>query len=470
MKNEQKQEIHLRDMIYKILTAWRLLAVLTLCFALVLGGGKFVLDALRYNQNSKQAQPEVITREDLEAELTSLQLSSVKEAEVLRDLVEKKEEYAKNSLYLAVDPYHQHTVTLLYYVDIASSMDLANGNVKGKGEEAAKGYVAYINNNLFADSSDEKAIYYKEVVKAECLEESGYQFAVTVMGATEEAVTKLAEKVSPLVEKAVTDMKQTLGAHTLKTLSTSYGVVVNRELMEDKEKFLLDLNAMRKNLSTLENGFNSSQLELYQFGMEPVANEQEVIPIAKPTLRLKYVIVGGILGFALGVIWVALMYMTGSRLRKADELTDIYGVDLLGLLPTKKRKRKFGFVDRVIDRFFTREKWTKDQRIDFAVAHLQMMSEKSQANELVLMTNLKLSKQEKGLVDEIINRLKAEGITVTVGEQIHQNMDSYHRVRACGNVVLLEKEGTSFYTDIQQELVLCRQAELQVLGAITFVQ
>ena len=39
MKSELKQEIHLRDMIYKILSAWRLLAVLTVVAALVLGGG-----------------------------------------------------------------------------------------------------------------------------------------------------------------------------------------------------------------------------------------------------------------------------------------------------------------------------------------------------------------------------------------------------------------------------------------------
>ena len=164
------------------------------------------------------------------------------------------------------------------------------------------------------------------------------------------------------------------------------------------------------------------------------------------------------------------MYMTGSRLRNAEELEDIYGVDSLGILPTKKRKRKFGFVDRLIDRFFTREKWTKDQRVAFTVAHLKMMSEKHQVKELVLMTNLKLSKHEKALVNDVITRLKEYGITVTVGEQIHQNIDSYERVRTSGYAVLLEKEGSSFYSDIQQELTLCRQADIQVLGAVTFVQ
>ncbi len=470
MKNEQKQEIHLRDMVYKILSAWRLLAVLTVVLALVLGGGKFLLDTARYCRNAKEATPQVVTREDLEKELTPLQLSTVKEAEILRDLVEQKEEYVKNSLYLAIDPYHQHTVTLLYYADAKSSLDITNGMLTAKGEEVTKGYVAYINNNLFADETDEKGVYYREVVGAEALENSGYQFAVTVKGATKEAVTELAQRVKPLVQQAEGQMKQTFVSHSLTLTSETYSVVVDREVMEDKEEFLLNLNTLRKNLSTLENGFNSSQLELYQFGLEPSVNQQETPAPAKPSLRLKYVVLGAILGLAFGVIWVALMYMTGSRLRKAEELTEIYGVDCLGILPTKKRKRKFGFVDRIIDRFFTRKKWTKAQRIDFTVAHLQMMSEKYGVSNLVLMTNLKLSKHEKGLVDEVIERLQQGGITATVGEQIHQNMDSYHRVRSCGNVVLLEKEGTSFYTDIQQELVLCRQADINVLGAVTFVQ
>lgn len=470
MKSELKQEIHLRDMIYKILSAWRLLAVLTVVVALVLGGGKFLMDTARYCRNAKENIPQVVTREDLEKDLTALQLSSVKEAEVLRELVKQKEEYAKNSWYLAIDPYRQHTVTLLYYADAKSSLDIVSGMLAAKGEEVAKGYVAYINHNLFADETDANAVYYREVVKAEVLENSGYQFAVTVKGASEETVAKLAEQVKPLVQQAEEKMKQTFGSHSLKLINETYSVVVDREVMEEKEQFFLNLNTLRKNLSTLENGFNSSQLELYQFGMEPVAEQEEIPAPAKPSLRLKYVILGGILGFAFGVIWVALRYMTGSRLRKAEELTQIYGVDCLGILPTKKRKRKFGFIDRIIDRFFTRKKWTKAQRIDFTVAHLQMMSEKHHAKELVLMTNLKLSKHEKGLVDEVIGRLQEAGITVTIGEQIHQNMDSYHRVRSCGKVVLLEKEGTSFYTDIQQELVLCRQADIKVLGAVAFVQ
>lgn len=470
MKCEQKQEIHLRDMIYKILSAWRLLAVLTVVLALVLGGGKFLLDTLRYCRNAEENQPQVVTREDLEKELTPLQLSTVKEAEVLRELVAQKEEYAKNSLYLAIDPYHQHTVTLLYYADAKSSLDFTNGIVTAKGEEVAKGYVAYINNTLFADDTHENAVYYREVVKAEALENSGYQFAVTVKGATKEAVTQLAEQVKPLVENAQGKMEQIFGSHSLKQINETYSVVVDRQVMEEKEQFLLNLNTLRKNLSTLENGFNSAQLELYRFGLEPIDQPEATPTPAKPSLRLKYVILGGILGLAFGVIWVALRYMTGSRLRKAEELTEIYGVDCLGVLPTKKRKRKFGFVDRIIDRFFTRKKWNKAQRIDFTVEHLQMMSEKHNAADLVLMTNLKLSKHEKGLVDEIIGRLQEAGITVTVGEQIHQNMDSYHRVRSCGKVVLLEKEGASFYTDIQQELVLCRRADIKVLGAVAFVQ
>ena len=470
MKNEQKQEIHLRDMIYKILSAWRLLAVLTVVLALVLGGGKFLLDTVRYCRNAEENQPQVVTREDLEKELTPLQLSTVKEAEVLRELVAQKEEYAKNSLYLAIDPYHQHTVTLLYYADAKSSLDFTNGIVTAKGEEVAKGYVAYINNTLFADNTHENAVYYREVVKAEALENSGYQFAVTVKGATKEAVTQLAEQVKPLVENAQGKMEQIFGSHSLKQINETYSVVVDRQVMEEKEQFLLNLNTLRKNLSTLENGFNSAQLDLYQFGMEPITEQQAPPAPVKPSLRIKYVILGGILGFAIGVVWVALRYMTGSRLRKAEELSEIYGVDCLGILPTKKRKRKFGFVDRLIDRFFTRKKWTKAQRIDFTVARLQMMSEKYDTTDLVLMTNLKLSKHEKGLVDEVIERLKQGGITVTVGEQIHQNMESYHRVRSCGKVVLLEKEGTSFYTDIQQELVLCRQADIKVLGAVAFVQ
>ncbi len=469
MKNEQRQEIRLRDMIYKVLCAWRLLAVLTISLAVLLGGGKFVMDTVQYCRINEENQPTVITREDLEAELTPAQLSTVKEAETLRELVKEKEAYVEKSLYLSIDPYNEHVVTLLYYVDAKTTLDLINGTIIGKGGELAKAYAAYINTNLFVDSQDENAMYYREVVQAECLTDSAYQFAVTVKGATKEGVQTLAEQVKPLVEQGREQLAKTMGSHTLKLTNESYALTVDRQLMDEKEQFFIGFNTLRKNLSTLETGLNGSQLELYQFGTVPQLEEEVSVP-QKPTLRLKYVIVGGVLGFFFGVVWVALMYMTGSRLRNAEELADIYGVDTLGTLPTKKRKRKFGFVDRLIERFFTREKWTKDQRIAFTVAHLKMMSEKHQADQLVLMTNLKLTRHEKSLVEEVVTRLQQQGITVTLGEQIHQNLDSYERVRACGYAVLLEKEGTSFYTDIQQELTLCRQADIQIVGAVTFVQ
>lgn len=471
MKSEQKQEIRLRDMIYKILTAWRLLAVLTVCFALVLSLGKFAIDLTRYLCSDKDSQSTVISRDDLEGELSALQLSNVKEAETLRSLVKEKEKYVKESLYFAIDPYNQHTVTLLYFVDTDASVVYSNGILVDKGTELAKSYTSYLENNLFKDSEDEKAVYYRELVIAECVEESGYQFTVTVISSTKEQAEALVkDEVKSLMEKAEVHLDKTLADHDLVLIDEGYSLQVNHELVEEKETFMQNLNTLRKNLSTLENGFSRAQSELYQFGVVTMVEDETPAPVAKPSFRVKYLILGALLGFFFGVVWVALMYMTGSRLRNAEELTETYGLDFLGVLPTKKRKRKFGFIDRLIDRFFTREKWTKEQRIAFVVAHLKMISEKHNANELVLMTNLKLTKPEKSLVDDVIARLKEQGVTITLGEQIHQNMESYEQVRSCGYTVLLEKEGASFYTDIQQELLLCRQAEIKIVGAITFVQ
>ena len=461
MKGEQKQELKIKDLLYKVLRSWRMVIVWTLVTALLISGMKLALDL-----KNAAAQPTVkeVSVEELREQLTPEQLIAVDQTIALQYSVNQMGTHATQSLYYEINPFEEHLLALHYYVDVPSSLRYQNGVETALGQELVRSYTDWINNHL-VEVFGEQANLYNEVVKATVLEDSDYQFAVAVKGATKDKVQSVEEQVKSLVDLAKKELASVSGQHTLTLVSESYSVVVDDYLKTEKKQFNTLFSELQKELSTKKGALSSTQLRIFNAEFQP----EESKPVAsKPqvSFSVKYLILGGGMGFVLSVLYLALMYMLGSRLRKQEELDEIYGLPAVGAFTCSGGKRAFSVVDKFIIRLFAKGTRTKEEQLSFAVSNLHYLCEKHGVRTLPLITNLHLNSKEKALMEQLTKSLAEHAITVTVAENFRNNLPAYEAVRQQGLAVVLEKVNVSTYEEIEKQLELCKQGDITLLGSI----
>ncbi len=460
MKGEQKQELKIKDLLYKVLRSWRMVIVWTLVTALLLSGMKLALDV-----KNAAAQPtvKVVSVEELREQLTDEQLIAVDQAIALQHSVNQMAAHATQSLYFEINPFEEHLLALYYYVDVPASLRYQNGVETALGQELVRSYTDWINNHLVEVFGDQANLY-NEVVKAEVLDESDYQFSVAVKGATKEKVQSVEEQVKSLVELAKKELASVSG-HTLTLVSESYSVVVDDYLKTEKKQYNTLFNELQKELTTEKGALSSTQLRIFNAEFKP----EESKPVAsKPqvSFSVKYLILGAGMGFALSVLYLALMYMLGSRLRKQEELDEIYGLPSVGTFTCSAQKRVFSAVDKFIVRLFAKGTRTKEEQLSFAVSNIRYLCEKHGVGSLSLITNLHLNGKEKALMEQLTKALEEQSITLTVAENFRNNLPAYEAVRQQGLAVVLEKVNVSTYEEIEKQLELCKQGDITLLGSI----
>lgn len=463
MKGEQKQEISMKDILVRILRSWRIVLLLTLVCAVAFSGVKLLIDLRNYSIEQTDSQD--VSAEELEEVLTDTQLLAVKEAESLRSLIEQKEEYMENSFYFNMDPYQVHQVNLLYFVSVDNRINFSNGVISGDSGELAKAYAEAINANLYNILSETKSTYYKEVVRADAVEMSAFQFSVSVKASDEETVKALTEKVKTAIGEISSKMSLKIERHSLKLVDESYSVTIDEDLATKKETYIVSLNTTKKNLNTIVSAFTADQMEYYKI-FDADVEEQEQVKEKNVSFSVKYLLIGAIIGVAIAVLYVLLSYMSSSKLRRPEELAQIYNTCLVGTLRASQKNKIFSCVDRFIDKHTQKENLTAQQQLAFCLSNLKMICKKADLKSIALVTDYILDETEKEYIDAICKGLSEQNITLTVCELIRKDLEAYEKAQKEGNAVLLEKVGVSSYSHIETTVAMCEQADIKLHGVI----
>ena len=103
--------------------------------------------------------------------------------------------------------------------------------------------------------------------------------------------------------------------------------------------------------------------------------------------------------------------------------------------------------------------------VEMIYVGVKLAAEKSNINS-VYVTGAGLAENHTPLLDEVIAKLKKDGIEVEMGKSILYYAGALEQSVKVGNVLLLEKAGQSLYQEIQREIEICSQQELNLLGAV----
>lgn len=464
MMTEKEREINFADLFWKIIYGWRAIILCAIIFSIALAGMKYLKSAKAAEGVSPVKE---ITLEDLEENLTDEEKEALSTAKNLQKQLAANEKYRDESIYINLDAYAKNTVTLQYYVNTHYVMNYTDDVEPDISKELTDSYASYINNRGMsaqlkaALNWDISESYVDELISAESLGEK--QFVVHLSGEDEAQAQKIAEQVEMLIQDYKPVMDEKIGQHDLTKVGSYTSIIKDSELVTNQTNLQNVITDLQTKLKTLTATFTSAQNQILTGELE---NKQE-ITIAAASFSVKYLILGAFMGVVLACGWIALCFIFSNRMKKVQELQEVYDLRVLGEATcTKKKKRILSIVDTWLDKLSHREVWSFEEQKTLILTNLRVTCQKENIEKIFVTTSIHMSDAETALLEELNKDLSQAGIKVIFGENMMHNAKAMEQMSEIGQVVLIEKKNVSWNDSIERELLLCAQQKANVLGVI----
>lgn len=460
-----EREIHLADLLWKILYSWRFIFVCAVIFAVLLAGGRFWKD--RQSASLIKDQPSL---GELKESLTEEESESISKAQALQHQITSQKKYQAESIRMNLDAYAIDEVILQYYVDTDYAINLDEEIQKDYGEELVWAYTSFVENNSIQGLLGTKldwgidSVYIGELLSVKSVDE-GNQFTLVVAGADAEQAEELAEQAAALLEEYQSTLADKIGSHKLILLDRCTTVANESALADEKNALDERIAAQQTKLEALTAAFSAAQLQVYQ-GEDEETDKAEVIAVT-PGFSVKYLVLGAFVGIFLSCVWLAICFILNGRIKDVRELQELYGLSIFGSISTENQKKRFlTGIDRWLDSLHRKGKWIPEEQQEVLLTNLELACKRENAEKLFVILSAQLSQNDSRLLEALKQKLEKKGIGIVLGKDVLHNAELLEQMAEIGQAVLVEKAEVSSYTEIEQELTLCAQHQINVLGAI----
>lgn len=482
----QTREIDLLDMIADILSHWRGMIVALVLGAVLLGGVGY-MRSFQTAQSAQQQESVVQDEATVQAQLSRLEqsLDDKSRAMVLTVVDDEKEydlkkTYSENSIYMQLNPLQTVQTELIYQVQTADgSLDGQLGAI----------YTSLLNNvglyDWVAQQTEIEAGYVGELISAETVSSLTIQWQqamslgtncvkVSILQSDTEACQKLAEAVKTYISEEQKQLNNELGQHALVLVSETTGFVMNKDLMDEQIKCRNEMASLQSTIATAKVGFTEEQKQYYELLTWEEAEQSEQLaqnvtaeenPVPTPAVSKKYVLLGAVLFAFVYALVICMVYIFSTKLRVSDELQSIYGIPQIGLVVRESGRKVF--LDKWVDslRHYGKRKFTAEQSMELAFAAIKIAAVKNGLNNICLM-GCNMSAGADKVCESLKAALEKEQISVSVLDNVLYDAEAMEKMDAMQGAVLVEKAGSTLYSEIADELELLKRQEIKILGGI----
>lgn len=460
----RERQISFSQLWWKFLQSWRFVLTCILLFAVL-------FTAVRYRKDVRNLQyadtESELSVDDVLSLLSEEEIEEAERVAAIRQRLTERENYYRESTLMDMDPYHINMVSLQYYVDVDYHVNLSQDISKDVTKDIVGAYCSYISNIGDMTDTDSVERYEAELLSTSTVESTGI-FTVYVMGEDMNGAEELADRVKEVMESYQGVLSEKIAAHELVLLNRSAAITINSELSSKQAE-------VRNAIYELETALNeqaallSSQQLLIVDQMFGETNEENMEPADHPAVKInvKYTVFGGCIGLFLAFLGIMLQYILGKSIKYADEISDIYGLPVIGELKSDKGKSKvFGAVDLWLEKKKYRGILTPEEQWNLMMTNLSVTCKKQSLERIFITTSRNMDEKDRKLIDRMLEDLRDKNIIAGFGEDANRNAETFERMSESANVVLIEKINCSAYSDVEKEVLLCREQELNILGVI----
>ncbi len=474
MDYQYEREIDLIDLFHHILKRWRVIILVALIGAVILGAYN------GYKQMQPPAEPTVEEKEkaldelrkgltDLEvAEVDSLVESYKSYAEVYADRVM----YGQKSIYLNLDPEHVYRGFATYMI---------SNYYDNKGEYTVEntdaGNIISLYNVLIKDSITAERI--REVTGWTSEEQyitdlisvgsSGISILnLSIMAPTDAECRTILGILEERLEEVRDDVTKN-APHDIEIISERFTEEYNQGVSDARKGQNDTLVGLQTTMRNLSNPLTSAQKSYYnEIIKQEYPDELAEQKFSKFGL-VKYAVFGFFVGAFIVMMLVAVEYIARKVLRTPDDMALMFNTRVIGIVKAEdgiKKKQFLASIDKWFEKKFDRRLGLlpREQALEMVSSEIAADMKKSDVKKLVITGTAGESAISEAVQDLELG-LKDAG-DISVSKSPLTDPVSVQRISEADGVVIVEKMGDSRLADIGKELDICRKLGISVLGSI----
>lgn len=496
---ERDKEICTRDMFKSILLKWRWMIFWMIVFAIILNGINYVksyknAEAVKESIADVQLESEEIettttSLSDLEAKLSEREISEVKTAVMNYRNYYKSylnaSEYNGNSLRMKLNPNAVINTVLTYCIDSHYEVVYPVIEKSDSTEDIIMTYAKLLNDEKIYDDAcvefelEVESSYLEELVTASMSGES--LLVISILGESQEFCEHLANYVKKNMEHFTSEVQKIYGDFDITLASEVCSQQILPALMTEQQTRLTGINNLRSYLANTGANLNDVQKEYYYALLDGIEveevetkdislqNKEETVIIPKvEKFSVKYILLGCIIGIIFVCAYGFIIYLLSNVLHVAEEIRINYDIPILGELnkPTGEKKL-FGFVDRFIISLFDKHAIcdTENQRYEMICMNVVAATHKAGMKRIFIGGTYNDERVEQ-VKSDLYRLLQIEIEDIEVGNSILYDAESFKKFAYSDGMILLEKTGRSYFSDIDREIELCQNNQVTVIGMV----
>ena len=456
-------------------------------------------EALKAAEQEKLDKIAQVSKKWLEERLTDLQRYNVNYVFTYEELYREKVAYVEDSVLMQIDPNSVKRAEITFLV--------TSGN-RERTYNLVKLYEDFVRSGeLFALLADDVGISTSDVNEIVSLEKESYSLQdgvdtirVRINHYDEEVCEKLVQVIIDYMTAKCSELSNVIGNHEISILTQSLVTVSDTNIMSQQRSYFGDIATLESAIANYKSKFSEIEWQYYDFLINGELTELSISKMStasisesktadtateeekgesltdiinkgvtvNPGVSVKHVVLGAILAAFIYVFVVFVLYVLNGKLRITDNLQTIYSIPQLAIISRSEENNKFlGFVDEWIialrDR--NKRKFNRDEAIALAATTVKMSAEKDALRNIYL-AGCDLNDQALSVCDQMKSILSNDGITVEILNNILYDAQNMSKLQDAQGVVLVEKAGSTLYTEIEQELELLKRQNIKVFGGI----
>lgn len=433
MENEKKyygeKEITIKEIIFFVLRKWRIILVGTLvCFLLAIG-----FYAVKGTpKDASQARDEISTESEAK---------QIKEMKLLETSIDEQEQEMENSNLFQASVNKTEAISFQYYVKL-----------QGENEDVRIAYQTYVAEGLkkeIANTLDAEVLAYAKGEKN--------SFIIKIICIDKEE-TDIVQAVEALLNTYKTTVSSSICEHELVLVNTLYQKGSSEELLQWKTN-------MKNELQSLQQRYNEIKTLA---ASESNSMKRDVKTGMYAKVAARNIIFFTILGFLCLNVLCVIAYFFDSRLSSYKEIRQCYGLNYLGEVQVSVKKKLFKWVDKGIWslEYPEQRSLSAAQRLELVCKNIELKCRMIGSSN-VCICDCRVIKHDAA-VEKLAVLLKEQGVEPFFGGDIRYQSKTLEKAVNAKKIILMEGIGYDSREKIMEEIQLCREYEIEIMGVITF--
>ncbi|MBQ8246552.1 MAG: hypothetical protein IJZ42_05425 [Lachnospiraceae bacterium] len=480
-KSVAEREINIWDMFWAICLKWRSILISAVIFMILFGGYSYYESLQNVNTVERNQ-----TVSGVGKELNLEERNAVEACFEYVDLYNEQKLYNENAVIMNLDANNFYLGELSYYVNNYYEVEYPTIDKSNNVAAIIKGYKTLLNSEVFAEKVNAVCgaeNYAMELIDSENLygEETsnitdadrGY-FTISVYARSKDECDALKELVKEEITAGTAGVSTAIGKHEIKMFQDMTREASSYKLLEYQKNATDKLQSSSVQMTNFASKFTDQQKNYFKLLQEDVSGtnkmkSEEQTKATSPSISKKKLVFGFVIGAFLAFIMWALLYMTNNRLRLEEDFEKVYEKKLLGNIPVEnsRKKKLFGFIDRIFIglRHLNQRYFEQEKAYEMVAANIRISLKKAE-NKTLLVSGAICGHDEKKVVEELVKRLKHDGIRLEYTSPFLYNAEALEKLVEIGQVIFIEKAEKSLCQEVYREIEICEQQNINLIGCI----